>query len=277
VATARWLVDGRSDAGIAPDDRGLAYGDGLFETIAVRDGAPRLIERHLARLAAGCARLAIPAPSLGLLREEIGTLLDGAARGTLKLIVTRGTGPRGYAPPAAQRPVRALGFWPDESPVAIGSSCALLVCRTPASCNPALAGLKTLNRLDNVLARAEVAAAGAHEGVMTDGPGRIVGGTMTNLFIVRRGELLTPALSRAGVAGVMRAVVLEAASAIGLRSAETDMDVDELMRADEIFLTNALTGIWRVGRVAQRSLGAAPVTIALRARLRELGVDEPGA
>jgi len=268
----RWLVNGREDGAIRPDDRGLAYGDGLFETIAVREGRPRLLERHLARLAEGCTRLGIPMPPTAALHDDIAAVSAGAHRGTVKLIVTRGAGLRGYAPPASVQPVRAVGFSTSDGP---GDGHAeLVLCSTPAGINPALAGLKTLNRLENVLARAELQRTGATEGVMCDCEGRVTGATMANLFLVRRGTLLTPRLDCGGIRGVMRSVVLELASAAGMVAIETDLRAAELAEAEEMFLTNALIGIWPVGRFAGRELACGPVSRKMIALLASRGIEE---
>jgi 4-amino-4-deoxychorismate lyase len=174
-------------------------------------------------------------------------------------------------------PMRAVGFWPDASPHGPTAAAAVVMCRTPASCNAALAGLKTLNRLDNVLARTEVLAAGADEGLMCDADGRIVGGTMTNVFLVRRGLLMTPALNRCGVRGVMRGMVLEAAERAGIRTLECDIAESELDDAQEVFLSNALIGLRPVRRLRDRTLEFGPVSRSVRAGLRALGVEEAEA
>lgn len=273
-----WLVNGQPGGNIAPDDRGFAYGDGLFETIAVRNGVPRFLARHLARLTAGCAQLQIPLPESAALREQMQTLIGAHQLGTLKIILTRGRGPRGYAPPAHVAPTCALVFSADEQPRPRWYSAGMdvVICRTPASSNAALAGLKTLNRLDNVLARAELRDAAAGEGLMCDDGGRVIGGTMSNIFAVRQGGLLTPQLDRCGIRGIMRSVVLEVASAAGIAVTETAIPRAQLMEADEIFMTNALVGIQPVRHLDGRPVASAGMTRTIAALLHAQGVEECG-
>ena len=269
-------MNGQLDHVVEADDRGLAYGDGLFETIAVRNGAPRFFERHMARLSDGCRRLQIADPLAQQIADEIGHLIAGHRRGTAKVIVTRGTGPRGYRPPMAARPTRIVGFTPDELDVSHRhrNGVRVISCRTPFSCNTALAGLKTLNRLDNVLARSEWQDDAVSEGLMCDSGGHLIGGTMSNMFVVRGGNLLTPVLDRCGIRGIMRGVVIESAGRIGVTAMEIEMGAQDLLATDEIFLTNALIGLWPVAYCDSRAFEVGPVTLAIAADLAARGVEE---
>jgi 4-amino-4-deoxychorismate lyase len=236
----RVLLDGVTGERLDPLDRGLQYGDGLFETIAWRHGRPRFVDHHLERLAAGCARLGIPRPPEARLVEEMAEAA-GRDTATVKVIVTRGSGPRGYRPPVEARPRRIVaGF--EAAPAAPGPWNARL-CTTRLGRNPALAGLKHLNRLEQVLARAEWEDAGVQEGLMLDDLGRVVCGTQSNLFAVERGRLLTPPVDECGVAGVMRRNVLAWANCEGLDAAEVHLDAARLRAADEVFVTSALIGV----------------------------------
>jgi 4-amino-4-deoxychorismate lyase len=235
----RVLVDGAAGAGLDALDRGLQYGDGLFETVAWRRGAPRLAEYHLERLATGCDRLGMPRPAEQVLLREMAEAA-GAAEAVVKVIVTRGSGPRGYRPPAVASPRRIVaGFAACAAPA--GPWHARL-CATRLGRNPALAGLKHLNRLEQVLARAEWDDPGIHEGLMLDDLGRVVCGTQSNLFLAAAGRLVTPRVDECGVAGVMRRAVLAWARACGLDAAEIHVTVDDLRAADEVFVTSALAG-----------------------------------
>lgn len=271
----RWLLDGEEAGAIDLDDRGLAYGDGLFETIAWRDGAPRLFERHLARLADGCRRLALPPPEPRVLAAQITGLGRGVACGTVKIIVTRGSGPRGYAPPPSAAPRLAVGFSTAIGTHAVGRGARALTSSVPASENRALGGIKTLNRLDNVLAQAEVARRGAGEGIMLGHDGRLVGGTRANLFLVRDRVLFTPAVDAAGVAGVMRGLVLEIAAHHDIPVQVGRGSPQDLVQAEEIFLTSSLVGIRAVQFMDGRELAVGPLTQRLTAALAAGGVVEP--
>lgn len=271
-----WLVNGQPVDAVRPDDRGLAYGDGLFETIAFRNGSPRFLDRHMARLIRGCARLRIEPPVPQVIAEEIQRLTTGEVRGTVKVIVTRGAGPRGYSWQSGITPTRAVIFHADDAGPQDRhrEGVAVVMCRTPASCNTVLAGIKTLNRLDNVMARAELRGLDVPEGLMFDSRGRLVGGTMCNIFIARQRQLLTPALTESGIRGVMRDVVIETARASGIAVRETEVGRDDLMSAEEVFLTNSLIGIWPVVRCADLTFGIGAMTREVATALGHRGVEE---
>jgi 4-amino-4-deoxychorismate lyase len=271
-----WLVNGVANRLVPADDRGLHYGDGLFETIAIRDGMLRLFDRHMARLADGCRRLGIAVQDEATIRAEIAQLAGRGVSGTAKVVVTRGPGPRGYQPPAQATPTRMIGF---ATAGAGTQTCPapgldVVICRTPASENGQLAGLKTLNRLDNVLARQEVADRGGDEGLMSDATGNVIGGTSSNLFVWMDGQLLTPSLVRCGVRGIMRGLVLEVVRGSGITVVETDIPLRSLADADEMFMTNALKGLRPVIEIEGRSLRAGPATATVGQILRNHGIRE---
>ncbi|PYC24624.1 aminodeoxychorismate lyase [Aquipseudomonas alcaligenes] len=264
-------VDGRPATELPLSDRGLAYGDGLFETIAVRRGRAVLLPRHLARLAEGLRRLAIDL-DLVALEAELRAFFAELGEGVAKLLVTRGDGLRGYAPPQPARPRRILLGSPLPSYPAANAEqgVRLFSCRTRLAEQPLLAGLKHLNRLEQVLARGEWQDAAFAEGLMRDTSGRVIEGVFSNLFLVRDGVLLTAELSRCGVAGVMRAEVLEQAARLGIPCEIRDIGFDELLAADELFLCNSLYGIWPVRELAASVWPAGPLTRKLQALIRSL-------
>jgi 4-amino-4-deoxychorismate lyase len=247
-------VNGRRRSTLDHRDRGLQYGDGLFETMRVRQRRIRLLDYHLERLSEGCRRLAIAAPDGADLRRELERMASGRKDGILKLILTRGSGPRGYRVSGREHATRIATL----HALAAGSPAAAVrvrLCRTPVSVNAHLAGLKTLNRLDSVLARAEWRNARVWEGLMSDPDGNWVCGTMSNLF-VRHGALLaTSLLDRCGVAGVMRRWVLENAAAVGLRVEQRRIRSEDLMSAEEIFMSNAVVGIRSVSAIERTPAG----------------------
>ncbi len=242
------LVNGQPTETVAAADRGLQYGDGLFETLAVRRGRPELWDRHLHRLAEGCDRLGLPAPDTGVLAAEADSLCQGVDWGVLKILITRGGGGRGYRLPSSPRPTRILSLhpWPTYPSSWGRDGVVARVCRHPLSLNPALAGLKHLNRLDQVLARAEWDDPDVAEGLMVNPLGRVVEGVMSNVFLGRAGVLYTPRLDQAGVAGVMRALVLELAAQLGLTCREVSVSLADLESADEVFVSNSIIGLWPV-------------------------------
>lgn len=257
-----FLLNGEPAHCIDPADRGLQYGDGLFETLEVRRGRPLFLDRHLRRLALGCRRLMIPMPDADLLEAEALSLAAGKEAAVLKLIVTRGSGGRGYRQPDVIQPTRLFSLhpYPDYPSHYQAEGIVVDFCLQRLSCNPTLAGIKHLNRLEQVLARAEWADDSRQEGLMLDSLDRVVEGTMSNLFIVKNGALLTPSLADCGVAGIVREWILTFASAEGISSVEADITVDEVLAADEAFVTNSVIGIWPVRRVAERGFAVGPLT-----------------
>lgn len=226
------------------------------------DGRARRFDLHLERMQVGCERLSLPMPDRTELRSRAAETAAGIARGSLKILVTRGTGPRGYAPPAEAEPTVILLAEDDLPRPPTSISAAFLESRLGE--NEKLAGIKHLNRLEQVLARLELQDLDADEGVMLSTSGAVIGGTSRNLFAVFGNEIRTPAIVRAGVAGVMRRVVLEHCSATGTPVVEGDLLPDELLRADEIFMTNALVGIQSVSRLDTRDFDRTPLADRLR-------------
>lgn len=272
------LIDGRpvpsgGDSGeISALDRGLHYGDGLFETLACRGGRVRFLSLHLERLAAGCERLRIRIDP-GTVRQEIESAAAGVQSSLIKLIVTRGRAlARGYGWSGHESATRVLlrYAWPQEDPAAQEEGVCVRVARMTLGENAALAGMKHLNRLEQVLARAEVPVADAAELLLFSSSGRLVGGTMSNVFIVRGGRLATPRIDLCGVAGVMRRVVLREAARAGIDAEEDTLTERDLQQADEIFLTNARIGIWPVRALGERSLPVGPITRRLQQHLAPL-------
>jgi len=259
-------VNGVEGGAVGTLDRGLNYGDGLFETMRLERGAVRHLARHLARLAEGCTRLGLKRLDFEQLRREIDDAARTVADGTLKLVVTRGSGARGYRPAGDELPARILTWAParESDPAWAIAGVRVRYCQTPATQNSALAGMKHLNRLDCVLARREWSDPETVEGLMRDSHGRIVGGTMTNLFAVRGRTLLTPSIEDCGVRGIMRAVVIDAARGSGISVVEVGLSADDLAQADELFLTNALIGVWPVRLLEARRYAIGATTVRLR-------------
>lgn len=250
------LIDGAPGETIPAWDRGLSYGDGLFETLLVRHGCPCQWPRHRTRLILGCRRLGIPAPTADTLESEVRLLSVGREDAVLKVLVTRGIGGRGYRSLPAAEPRRILHVYPAPEYPSSWREQGVVVrhCQTPASYNPALAGLKHLNRLDSVLARAEWDDPEVADGLMSGMDGEVVGGTMTNLFLWDGSTLLTPAVDRCGIAGTVRALALELARARGIPCVVADITLELLARAQGLFLTNSVVGAWPVRRLGEREL-----------------------
>jgi 4-amino-4-deoxychorismate lyase len=247
------------------------YGDGLFETIACPQGAPRLLGSHLARLAEGCTRLAIAAPARDLLGAEISRMAQGAGRCLVKLIVTRGAAlTRGYRPDGGEKATRILlrYGWPSYDPALARDGVRVRTARVRLGENPALAGLKHLNRLEQVLAAADLSD--ADEALMYSSSGALIAGIMSNVFLIDGTTLLTPQLDACGVAGVMRSAVLQTAAAAGIRVEIRRLVAADLARTREMFLTNALIGIRPVRVLDDTPLTVGAMTRHLQERLPQL-------
>lgn len=270
------LINGTAGTEISAQDRGLHYGDGVFETLAVRGGVPLLWDRHMQRLNAGCARLGITPPDSALLEAEARWVCThdsgGAAQGVLKIIITRGAGARGYrvATPAPVTRIMALYPWPSWPEEFAHHGVRVCVCATRLGINPALAGIKHLNRLEQVLARNEWSDADIAEGLMLDTAGAVIEGTTSNVFVVRDGKLYTPDVARCGIAGIVRGLIMELAGEWSLECAIIGLTLSDVKNADEVFLCNSLIGVWPVREIEGASFAAGPLTRRIAARIHEI-------
>ncbi|WP_130620526.1 aminodeoxychorismate lyase [Dyella amyloliquefaciens] len=269
MSAARVLVDGAPADTVSVLDRGLSYGDGLFETIRFVHGMAPLWVRHMQRLRDGCRRLAMPVPDGERLLREALAVSCGLEHAVVRITLTRGTGARGYAPPATPQPTRIVaGF---DAPAMHGEvyvrGIRVRWCNTRLGLQPLLAGMKHLNRLEQVLARAEWSDAAIPEGLLLDLDGNIVSATMANLFAVVDGALVTPSIERCGVAGVARAEVLAAYADTQVMP----LRAEHLARAGEVFLSSSVRGILPVQAVGDTVYVPGPVTRALQQHWRGLG------
>ncbi|ANG62668.1 aminodeoxychorismate lyase [Marinobacterium aestuarii] len=267
------LINGVAADSVAVTDRGLAYGDGLFETVQLRAGRPLLLDLHLERLRSGCERLAIKSPTLF---DDLQSDLEHLARlcsmqdfGVLKILVTRGAGGRGYLPQVGMAPTRIVivSVMPDYPHSPAQAGVRVRWCDMTLALSPRLAGIKHLNRLEQVLARSEWDDPDIREGLLCDTEGFVVEGTMSNLLWVRGKVLHAPLLDRCGVAGVVRKRVLQLAAAAGIEVLEGRFGKSELEQADEIMLCNSLIDIWPVVTLDARHWSVGPVTRALQSLL----------
>lgn len=248
--TALLFRGGESVNAIEPSHRGIAYGDGLFETIRIHAGGVPWWPRHRQRLLRGCERLRIAPPPAGAMEQAIGDLAQGQPDGVLKLIVSRGQARRGYAPQDAQATQWQLSR---HAPPAAPSRNGLTVrwCALRLSEQLLLAGIKHCNRLEQVLARAEWDDDAIDDGLLLDTQGNVASATAANVFVLSDGIWRTPRMDRCGVAGVCRAWALEALPAIEARLSPQDIET-----ADAVFLCNAVRGILPVARIGTRRFDA---------------------
>lgn len=255
------LVNGEPRAAIEVGDRGLSYGDGVFETLLLDAGEPVWWEAHLARLQRGCAALGIVCPAASQLREDVARVAHGTAREVLKLTVTRGVSTRGYAVSQHVAPTRIVSRsgWAGIAAVHAEYGIRVRWCETTLARQPLLAGIKHLNRLEQVLARREWDDPEIAEGLLCDTAGHAISATAANLFLVRAGRLYTPALTHCGIEGICRAWVLQQAPA-----QVQPIEREDVMQADELFLSSSLRGILPVARLDGHRYTPGPMTRRLQ-------------
>jgi 4-amino-4-deoxychorismate lyase len=250
------LVNGQSTHSISIFDRGLAYGDGLFETIALVNGQIQLWHLHKQRLLTGLLSLKLVASN-----EEAESLLSDVVtdvktgfdlfkqpNGVLKITITRGVGGRGYAPPIHTKLSRIIAFtpWPNGRDYLARDGVTVRMCKHRWSQNSALVGLKHLNRLDQVIARSEWSDPDIHEGIMLNQQAKVCSGAMSNLFVEFNGALLTPKLDNCGIHGTMAQFICSLAQDMQVEVIHTDITIEHMLEADGLFLTNSINGIWPV-------------------------------
>lgn len=239
----------RADSsGVPAGDRGLAYGDGLFETIRMRGQRAVLRKLHLDRMVGDAARLDIPVsrPDLDAVIAQAGLDHESGFRGAdwvLKLILTRGTGGRGYRLPGECQPnlvVSASSMPPLPSPGGIVAD----MSQFPLTVNPMLAGIKTLNRMEQVMASREFTGR-EFELIMQDVAGNLVEGTRTNLFVRYADEWITPPAGSLAVAGVMRKYVIDCLYEAGYVVREDTIPPSMLSSSGfrGLFLANSVVGV----------------------------------
>lgn len=273
------LVNGEIADTVSASDRGLNYGDGLFETLRIRRGQIRFWQAHMDRLELGCHQLGIDRPNQALLLREVQTVIAGRPDCVVKIVITRGVPDarvsRGYAPPAdcpvtrivsahvlppgVETDVEGVSSPEDRSHSPAGLRVRL--CKLRLANQPLLAGIKHLNRLEQVMARSEWDDPEISEGILMDEEDNVVCGTASNIFLVSAGQMLTPRLDRCGVRGVMRAEILKAFAS---RCEQRRISLDMLQEADEVFLCNSVRGIMPISRIEDWRYNLGPVTARVR-------------
>ncbi len=272
-------VNGQASSVLDIRDRGLAYGDGLFETMRLHSGQIVLLDQHLRRLKLGCERLYIPFDE-ALVRRYIAGLLSELntpeSSGVIKLILSRGQGGHGYIPPKisdtqptiiVQCTLHPPSFFEQEQ------GALLHLCQYPLSSNTRLAGIKHLNRLEYVLAGRDVPAGQNQYGLLLDERGFVVESLHHNVFIVKGDTLLTPRLRSCGVAGVMRGLLINNLClklAPKMKVFEVDLTLDDLYAADEVFLSNSLRGFCHISKFKHSHWAQGPVVQQLKILLAQI-------
>jgi len=265
------LVNGKPGNTISIRDRGLLYGDGVFRTLRAAQGKALHWSLHYLKLQHDCAKLGIACPDEALLCAELDQVLAQHPDGVVKLIVTRGEGARGYTPPPDMLLTRIWDFspLPDYPPEWTTQGIKAHICSLRLAAQPRLAGVKHLNRLENVLAAAELSDAQLHdsqlaEGLLLDADGHLIEGIRSNLFLVSQGRLVAPDLARCGVAGIQRGRVMAWALGHDITLQVRDVALEEALHADELFIVNSVIGLWPVRELEQRHWSHFPVAMRIR-------------
>lgn len=275
-----WYQHGIRIDNVPIDDRAVQYGDGVFETIAVRDACPRFWELHVARLSLACDKVGLTMPAPNILLRDLENALARTATNTgfctAKIVISCGGHERGYRRPANTRVNSRIGIFADSTPDdrAYAAGVPVRMCETIVASQPRLAGIKSLNRLDQVLARREWSDPGIFDGLMCDDDGNLVCGTRTNLFVVRENHIETPKLDRCGVAGIMRRRVIDLLAGNNIRVTETVIGSEEFASFDEVFLSNSQVGVVPVRRCGNHTWAVGEATRSVMALLAYNGVPE---
>ena len=266
------LVNGIECNYISVQDRGLHYGDGVFETLAYVDGRIQFLQQHLDRMQHGAGRLGIPFPNESRFDDDIDKLLKyvDTNKGVVKLILTRGQGKRGYRPDKNSIATRICQYsdWPEHITEWKSQGIDARICNTRASVNASLAGIKHLNRLENVLASSELGT-DYQEGFLLDNSDNVIEGTMSNIFAVIDNTLITPGLSSAGIAGIMREQILQVAEENLISTEIGCVSKDEIVKASGIFICNSLLGVCAVNTIDGIQVQSSDITHAIDTALNK--------
>lgn len=250
-----YLINGSFDHTISPLDRGFAYGDGIFRTLVMREGSPENWPLHYQKLVADCSAIGIVCPSPELLMNDLQQLFLLDETAVAKIIVTRGEGNRGYTPPAITAPMRVVikSPMPQYPETRFVDGVNLTVCETRLALQPRLAGIKHLNRLENVLARMEWHSPDIADGIFLDINDNVIECTAANIFARFGDILITPNLTQCGVAGVTRQRIIEFAHTLALTIVVETLSLEKLLSADEVIICNSLYGAWQVKTVQMKA------------------------
>jgi 4-amino-4-deoxychorismate lyase len=274
MKTHAFLVNGEFNAPISPRDRGLAYGDGVFRTLRIQSGLPSNWHLHYQKLVADCSTIGIVCPSAELLIDDIHRLFMEDVlennNATAKIIITRGEGERGYAPPAITLPTRVVmkSAMPSYAAENYSQGVVLYLCNTRLAIQPQLAGIKHLNRLENVLARMEWRDEQVFDGLMLDANDNVTECTMSNIFARFGDALLTPPLNLCGVAGITRQQILALSKPLNLFVNEGKITLEKLYEADEVIICNSLYGVFQVRHIGDKQWQPQALAATLRSILK---------
>jgi branched-chain amino acid aminotransferase len=261
-------------------DRSFCYGDGLFETILVANGKMFRWAEHMDRLerSATVLQLSLPSSREEMFRAAQELIVRNAlTEAVLRLQVSRGTGPRGYAPTGAEQSMVVMTLHPaPPRNLAIPVGCKLTVCSMRIAAHDPLAGLKSCSRLLQVLAATEARARQADEALLVNTDGDVTEGSTSNLFWIEGGTVCTPPLSTGALAGVTRGVLREICATLGLPWREKNIDPEQLRETAGVFLSVSTRGVVEAESLDGETLHRSPLTKRLQEQLEKLIVRECG-
>lgn len=266
-----YLINGSFDQAISIFDRGFSYGDGVFRTMKMRNGLPVSWPFHYQKLVADCAAIGIVCPSAELVMGDLQKLFEQElftenSLQVAKIIITRGEGARGYAPPRITIPTRVViksGF-PAYAESCCEQGVQLHVCDIRLASQPKLAGIKHLNRLENVLARMEWRDEAIFDGLLLDHSGNVIECTMSNIFARFGRELLTPDLSQCGVSGITRQHIMGLGGVLDLNIRVDSISLQQLLQADEVIICNSLFGVFQVTQIQHKTWPIQDLAVKIR-------------
>lgn len=277
-ASVDGVVTPASEARVSVLDNGFTFGDSVYETLRTYGGRPFHLDRHLQRLRQSAGRLAIAVPLAdGEFAGRVDAVLDhaGNAESYIRLIVSRGVGDISYHFDRVKGPTVVVVVKPYEPLPDRWYTEGIEVVVSPVRRNHRLAldpAIKSCNLINNILAVQDAQARGAQEPILLNLDGDVAEGAGSNVFVVSRGVLLTPPLEAGLLAGVTRALVLEIARGLGVEAREDTVRVEDLVEADEAFITSTLKEVVPVRAIDRRPVGAGrpgPVTVRLLRAYRE--------
>ncbi|KLV08976.1 4-amino-4-deoxychorismate lyase [Photobacterium aquae] len=273
------LINGVKASSVAVSDRAMQYGDGCFTTMLVEQGKVRLWPYHLARLQTALERLAISAPDWGALTESVHQLaadlcppqeaVNSSSKAGIKILISRGSGGRGYSAAGCNdtQVVISTFAWPAHYTQWQHDGIALGVCRQSLAKAPMLAGLKHLNRLEQVMLKREVEQHGWVDALVCDVDGYVVETVASNIFWRKGDQVYSPALDTSGVEGVMRRHVIELLEAMGYHTRLVKAPIETVLAADEVFITNALMALVPINEINGISFRERSALVELNKRL----------
>lgn len=279
-----YIINGRFSQGISPIDRGFAYGDGVFRTMRLMDGELIDWPLHYQTLVHDCGKVQMVCPSAELLMQDLKSLMQKMTTQyasqasskesykqscTIKVIITRGEGARGYAPPSIATPTRVMiaSPLPKYNTEIFEHGVALYVCQTRLGHQPLTAGIKHLNRLENVLARGECTDPAFFDGLLQDIASNVIEATAANVFLRIGNRLITPNLDLCGVAGVMRQKLIWLAPLLGYELEVSSITLERCLQADDVVITNSMFGVLQVNKIGEVSIAQHDLAKQIRARL----------